>query len=120
MLGRGMEFLRSAAEWRDLRFPLRWLRLLEQPAYRSLLDLYVLGIPHRVDCMAYGSENHAALAEVVGPPGDRLRSQVFKLQAVDVLRLQDDVFGVFVVGDVMLLIVHYERAHPFRDRVLVV
>src|ERR1700735_5221561 len=93
--------------------------ILKQPAYGSLLNFQILRIPHRVDGMADCGEYHPALAEVVGPAGDRPGAQVFELQAIDILRLEDDVLWILVVSHVMLLIVHHERTDACRDRMLV-
>jgi hypothetical protein len=72
-----------------------------------------------MDRMADRGEYHPSLAEVVGPPGNRLGAQILELQPIDILRFQNDVLRVLIVGHVVLLIVDHERAHPFRDGMFV-
>src|SRR5690349_24638995 len=72
--------------------------------------------------MADRGEDDASPAEIVCPARDSLGTQVFTFadvsQTVDVLTPQDDVFGVSIIVNEVLLVVHHEILNTSRDRVV--
>src|SRR5208337_789882 len=74
--------------------------------------------------MADCRESHASLAEIVCPARDRLSAQIFTAvasrQAIDILTLQQDVLGIFVIRYKMLFVVHHEVLNIARDGMLLV
>src|ERR1700722_9317738 len=72
-----------------------------------------------MDGVTDGGEYDPALPEVIGPSGNRLSAEILEFEAVDILRLHNDVFRILIVSHVMLLIVDHERAHAVRDGMLV-
>ena len=68
--------------------------------------------------MTHGREYHPAFPIIVGPAGNRLRAVIFESQPVDVLAAENDVLGVFVVGNVVLFVRYYEFLDSLGNGVL--
>src|SRR6476646_10408175 len=71
--------------------------------------------PHRVDSVTYRCEYNPAVSKAIGPARDGFDSSLFVHQAVHILRLQNDVFAILVVLDVVLFIIDHERLQALSD-----
>ena len=65
--------------------------------------------------MAHGCKYDATVAKIVSPAADRLSAQVAVHQAIDIFRVEDDVFAIFIVFHVVLLVVNNKLADPLSD-----
>src|ERR1700749_810192 len=76
--------------------------------------------PKRMNRVTYRSKCYAALAVVIGPGRNRLRSVVLVVQAIDIVGFGQNILRILVIIDKMLLVVDDEILDTRGDGMVVV
>ena|SRR5438034_7971421 len=92
--------------------------LPEQPLHGVVLQLHVLRIPQHVQKMPGREITDPPFSIIVGPAGGGGCALLLESETVLVYALEKDIFRIFVVIHVVLLVGDGEVAHALGDRMI--